>query len=119
MHFCIFNTHMIFYANESITFLGYAHVYFGEIFMLFLFNFLHLLDIGGNPGIPFNKCLLIVHNVFVGRLLKPIDGDISEMMIFNALDKLKFFFKYIFLFNRNVITHSIIIYNPFTIAHPI
>ena len=41
--------------------------------------------------ITLNECFLVVHDVLVGGLLKPIDGNISEVRIVNILKKLKLF----------------------------
>lgn len=86
-------------------------MYLRQVFMLFLFYFLHFLYVGVDPCVAFNECFLMVHDILVRGLLESIDGNGTEIAVVDVLDKLKLLLKHVFFFNRNVISHSIIIYN--------
>ena len=75
---------------QTITFLEIGEMDFGQVLVLGFSQFVHAVHVLYVPCVSFDKCFLIIHDIFVGWLLQSINLNWSEMTILDYLDELKF-----------------------------
>jgi hypothetical protein len=74
---------------EKSTLFHFGQVDLCEVLMLGLCQFVHAIDVLNIPVIALDERLLVIHDIFVGRVLEPKDLNGTEMRVVNVLYKLQ------------------------------